>query len=61
MTQQKSQTGKQAASDQHDKGDMTVREAGHKGGEIGGHKGGERTRELIQEGKQAEDRGNSRK
>jgi hypothetical protein len=61
MTQQKSQTGKQAAGGQHDKGDMTVREAGHKGGEIGGHKGGERTRELIQEGKQAEDRGNSRK
>ena len=38
----------------HDKGDMTVREAGHKGGEVGGHKGGQRVRELIEEGKQAE-------
>ncbi|HEV2539428.1 MAG TPA: hypothetical protein VGU03_06935 [Frateuria sp.] len=61
MTQQKNQPGKHAGGSQHDKGEMTVREAGHKGGEIGGHKGGERTRELIQEGKQAEDRGGSRK
>jgi hypothetical protein len=61
MTQQKNPSGKHAGGSQHDKGEMTVREAGHKGGEIGGHKGGERTRELIEEGKQAEDRGGSRK
>jgi hypothetical protein len=63
MTQQKKQDdhGKHAGGSQHDKGDMTVREAGHKGGEIGGHKGGQRTRELIEEGKQAEGRGSSRK
>jgi hypothetical protein len=63
MTQHKNQDdhGKHAGGSQHDKGDMTVREAGHKGGEIGGHKGGQRTRELIEEGKQAEDRGGSRK
>lgn len=61
----------------HDKGDMSVREAGHlggertaethdhefyaeighKGGEIGGKKGGERVKELIEEGKQAEEEG----
>jgi hypothetical protein len=63
MTQQKNQDnrGKQAGGSQHDKGDMTVREAGHKGGEIGGHKGGQRVRELIDEGKQAEGQGGSRK
>lgn len=63
MTPQKQQDdrGKQAGGNQHDKGDMTVREAGHKGGEIGGHKGGQRTRELIEEGKQAEGRSDSRK
>ncbi|MGN2242486.1 hypothetical protein ACFWZU_03130 [Frateuria sp. GZRR33] len=63
MASQKNQGdhGKQAGGSQHDKGDMTVREAGHKGGEIGGHKGGQRTRELIEEGKQAEGRGDSRK
>lgn len=58
------------------KGDMTVEEAGrkggetvkrkyghgfyeeigHKGGEIGGPKGGQRVRELIQKGKQLENR-----
>lgn len=43
-------------SDASGKGDMSVREAGHKGGEIGGPKGGERVRELIEEGKQAEQR-----
>ncbi len=48
------------------KGDMTVAEAGHKGGEKTaethgrefyeeiGHKGGQRVRELIEEGKEAE-------
>ncbi|MEI7035853.1 hypothetical protein [Fulvimonas yonginensis] len=63
MTQQKNQDqrGKHAGGSQHDKGDMTVREAGHKGGEIGGHKGGQRVRELIEEGKQAEGRGDQRK
>lgn len=47
------------------KGDMTVREAGHLGGEKVkeergpeffseiGHKGGQKVRELIEEGKQA--------
>ena len=57
-------------------GDLTVREAGrkggeatarshghefyeeigHKGGEIGGPKGGHRVRELIEKGKEAEER-----
>ena len=31
-------------------------EIGHKGGEIGGPKGGQRVRELIQKGKQTENR-----
>ena len=41
----------------HGDGSMSVREAGHKGGEIGG----QRVRELVEEGKQAErggERGN---
>ena len=37
-------------------GTMSVREAGQKGGEIGG----QRVRELVEEGKQAEQRGGSR-
>jgi hypothetical protein len=61
MTQHKSDQGKQAGGSRHDQGDMSVREAGHKGGEIGGHKGGQRTRELIEEGRQAEGRGDDRK
>lgn len=55
------QHGKHAGGSQQDKGEMTVREAGHKGGEIGGHKGGQRVRELIEEGKQAEGRNGSDK
>jgi general stress protein YciG len=55
------------------KGKMTVSEAGHRGGkktsethghefyqEIG-HKGGQRVRELIAEGKEAEERPSARK
>lgn len=45
--------------DQHSKqargggrGDMTVREAG----KMGGHKGGQRERELVEKGREAEDR-----
>ncbi|MDI1447114.1 KGG domain-containing protein [Polyangium sp. 6x1] len=53
------------------KGQMTVEEAGRKGGETVrdergsefyseiGHKGGQRVRELIEEGKQAEGEGGS--
>jgi uncharacterized protein len=60
----------QKEKDQPEKGQMTVEEAGRKGGQIGGettkekygpefyseigHKGGQRVRELIEEGKQAE-------
>ncbi|HEY9723097.1 MAG TPA: KGG domain-containing protein [Oscillatoriaceae cyanobacterium] len=63
-----------AERDKEGTGEMTVREAGHLGGEKGGHKGGEATlnkygpefyseighkggekvRELVEEGKQAE-------
>jgi hypothetical protein len=53
--------GNQHRNDEHGKGDMSVREAGRKGGEIGGHKGGERVRELVEEGKQAEQRGGGSK
>jgi len=54
------------AQQEHKKGQMTVEEAGRKGGETVrdergsefyseiGHKGGQRVRELIEEGKQAE-------
>lgn len=31
-------------------------EIGHKGGEIGGKKGGQRVKELIEEGKEAEEK-----
>lgn len=63
MTQRRNpdDRGKHAGGSAPDKGDMSVREAGHKGGEIGGHKGGQRVRELVQEGKQTEGRGDSRK
>ncbi|MHB0937703.1 MAG: Em GEA1 (EM1) [Armatimonadota bacterium] len=37
-------------------GEMTVREAGHLGGEKGGHKGGEKVKRLIEEGEEAEER-----
>ena len=37
-----------------DEGNMTVREAGHKGGEMGGKEGGQRVKELIEEGKEHE-------
>ena len=53
--------GNQHSRDASGKGDMTVREAGHKGGEIGGHKGGERVRELVEEGKQSEQHGDSKR
>ncbi|WP_442756416.1 hypothetical protein ACNHKD_07320 [Methylocystis sp. JAN1] len=38
-----------------DNGRMTVEEAGRLGGEKGGHKGGQRVKELIKEGKRAEE------
>lgn len=47
--QNQSQNQKSASSRDSQKGDMSVREAGHKGGQ--------RVRELIDEGKQNEGRG----
>jgi general stress protein YciG len=64
------------AEKKESKGDMTVEEAGrkggektakthghefyeeigHKGGEVGGKKGGQRVKELIEEGKEAEEK-----
>lgn len=62
------------AKNNEEKGEMTVQEAGRKGGERtsethgrefyeeighkGGQKGGPRVRELIEEGKEAEEREN---
>jgi general stress protein YciG len=59
-----------AEKGERDKGEMTVREAGHLGGEKGGettkerygpefyseigHKGGQKVKKLIEEGKEAE-------
>ncbi len=43
------------------KGKMTVEEAGHLGGEKGGQKGGQRVKELVQEGKRAEETGGAGK
>ena len=43
------------------KGQMTVEQAGHLGGEKGGRKGGERVKELIEEGKRSEGAGDSGK
>ncbi len=43
------------------KGQMTVEQAGHLGGEKGGKKGGERVKELIEEGKRAEGAGGAEK
>jgi len=67
------------AEQKESKGEMTVEEAGrkggektakthgkefyeeigHKGGEIGGKKGGQRVKELIEEGKEAEEKNES--
>jgi len=72
--QQQQQDDAQRSSQASSKGDMSVREAGrkggeatsathdrefyqsigHLGGEAGGQKGGERTRELIERGKESE-------
>ena len=63
MTQQKipGSHGKEPGWIELGMGYMSVRDAGHKGGETGGHTGGQRTRELIEEGKPAEGHGDSRK
>ncbi len=42
------------------KGQMTVEQAGHLGGEKGGRKGGERVKELIEEGKRTEGAGGAK-
>ncbi len=43
------------------KGQMTVEQAGHLGGEKGGRKGGERVKELVEEGKRSEGAGGAGK
>ncbi|MDO1528302.1 hypothetical protein QMK61_05580 [Fulvimonas sp. R45] len=48
--------GRHAAREDEGRGDMTVREAGQKGG----HKGGQRERQLVEEGHEAERRGEGR-
>lgn len=42
-------------------GGMTVREAGHLGGEKGGHKGGQKVKHLIEEGEKIEEEKSQRK
>ncbi len=37
-------------------GEMTVREAGHLGGEKGGHHGGQKVKRLIEEGEEMEEK-----
>jgi general stress protein YciG len=63
--------GAEVMAQEQKKGQMTVEEAGRKGGETVrdergsefyseiGHKGGQRVRELIEEGKEAEQGGTS--
>jgi hypothetical protein len=54
MTQkQKNDSNPSKQAHGNDRGDMTVREAGQKGG----HKGGQRERELVEKGHGAEERG----
>jgi general stress protein YciG len=52
------QRGGEATSRTH--GKEFYEEIGHKGGEIGGPKGGQRVAELIEKGKETEDRDNHR-
>ncbi len=51
-------TGRDREQSNERSGGMTVDEAGHLGGEKGGHKGGQRVKELIEKGKEAEERAN---